>query len=81
MISVCALIIKRVCYKPDLIFYVMKKLFVILSLLVAFVCTFVFSSCNVTRKVTTESSFYQRGDTTCTIVTKTIESYDATKKQ
>ena len=38
------------------------------------------TSCNVTRKVTTESSYYQRGDTTCTIVTKTIESYDATKK-
>lgn len=37
-------------------------------------------SCNVTRKVTTESSCYLRGDTTCTIVTKTIESYDASKK-
>lgn len=39
-----------------------------------------FTSCNVTRKVTTESSYYTKGDTTCTIVTKTIESYDATKK-
>lgn len=38
------------------------------------------TSCNVTRKITTESSFFQRGDTTTTIVTKTIESYDATKK-
>ena len=38
------------------------------------------AGCNVTRKVTTESSYYQKGDTTCTIVTKTIESYDATKK-
>lgn len=38
------------------------------------------SSCNVTRRTTTESSYYQRGDTTITIVTKTIESYDATKK-
>lgn len=38
------------------------------------------TACNVTRKVTTESSYYQRGDTTCTIVTKTIESYDASKK-
>lgn len=80
MISVCAFI-KRVCYKPDLKFYVMKKIFVIPLLLVVFVCTLLFTSCNVTRKVTTESSFYQRGDTTCTIVTKTIESYDATKKQ
>ena len=37
-------------------------------------------SCNVTRVVTTQSSYYQRGDTTCTIVTKTVESYDASKK-
>lgn len=39
-----------------------------------------FTSCNVTRTVTTQSQFFQRGDTTTTIVTKTIESYDATKK-
>ena len=38
------------------------------------------ASCNVTRTVTTQSQYYQRGDTTCTIVTKTIETYDATKK-
>ncbi|MBR0296468.1 MAG: hypothetical protein IJQ95_03635 [Paludibacteraceae bacterium] len=38
------------------------------------------TSCNVTRVVTTESQYYQRGDTTCTIVTKTVESYDASKK-
>ena len=38
------------------------------------------SSCNVTRTITTQSQYYQRGDTTCTIVTKTIESYDASKK-
>ena len=37
-------------------------------------------SCNVTRTVTTQSQYYQRGDTTCTIVTKTIESYDGSKK-
>lgn len=39
-----------------------------------------FVSCNVTRTVTTESQYFQKGDTTCTIVTKTIETYDATKK-
>lgn len=38
------------------------------------------SSCNVVRTVTTSAESYQKGDTTCTIVTKTIESYDATKK-
>lgn len=36
-------------------------------------------SCNVTRVVETKSSYWQRGDTTCTIVTKTIETYDAKK--
>lgn len=39
------------------------------------------TSCNVTRTVTTQSEYFQRGDTTCTIVTKTIESYDARKNK
>lgn len=38
------------------------------------------TSCNVTRMMTTESSFYQRGDTTVNIVTRTTETYDAKKK-
>lgn len=42
--------------------------------------TLVLTSCNVTRKTTTESSYYQKGDTSVTIITKTIETYDATKK-
>lgn len=37
-------------------------------------------SCNVTRTTTTTSQFYQKGDTTVTIQTKTIESYDGSKK-
>lgn len=37
------------------------------------------TSCNVTRTITTQSQYYQKGDTTCTIVTKTIETYDAKK--
>ena len=37
-------------------------------------------SCNVTRVVTTESQYWQKGDTSCTIVTKTVESYDAARK-
>ena len=37
-------------------------------------------SCNVTRVVETKSEYFTRGDTTCTIVTKTVESYDASKK-
>ena len=38
------------------------------------------TSCNVTRTVTTSSQYLQRGDTTVIIQSKTIESYDATKR-
>lgn len=38
------------------------------------------SSCNVTRVVTNESQYFQRGDTSVVIQTKTTETYDATKK-
>ena len=38
------------------------------------------TSCNVVRTITNKSEFYQRGDTSVTIQTKTIESYDASKK-
>ena len=37
-------------------------------------------SCNVTRTVTTQSEYYQKGDTSVVIQTKTIETYDASKK-
>lgn len=37
------------------------------------------AACNVTRVVSTSSSYWQKGDTTCTITTKTTESYDAKK--
>lgn len=38
------------------------------------------SSCNVTRTITTKSEYWQRADTSCVIQTKTIETYDASKK-
>lgn len=44
------------------------------------VCVCMLTSCNVTRTVTTKSEYFTHGDSTCTIVTKTIESYDASKK-
>lgn len=37
-------------------------------------------SCNVTRTVTTTSTCVRHGDTTTTIQTKTVESYDAVKR-
>ncbi len=58
----------------------MKATLAITFLLTTSVAVLLLSSCNVTRVVTTQSSYYQRGDTTCTIVTKTVESYDASKK-
>ena len=56
----------------------MKKLVLLAG--VAAIVAACMVSCNVTRVVTTESQYYTRGDTTCTIVTKTVESYDASKK-
>lgn len=38
------------------------------------------TSCNVTRTITNQSEYYQKGDTSVVIQTKTIETYDATKK-
>ena len=38
------------------------------------------TSCNVIRTVTTTSSSVKRGDTTVIIQSKTIESYDASKR-
>ena len=52
----------------------MKK--VILAGMVAIVAT----SCNVTRTVTTRSEAWQKGDTSVVIQTKTVETYDASRK-
>jgi len=38
------------------------------------------NSCNVVRTVTNRSEYYQKGDTSVMIQTKTTESYDATRK-
>ena len=38
------------------------------------------ASCNVTRTIVSRSEYYQKGDTSVVIQTKTIETYDASKK-
>ena len=38
------------------------------------------TSCSAVRTITNRSEFYQKGDTSIMIQTKTVESYDATKK-
>ncbi len=53
----------------------MRKYLVIAVLsLIAAACAL--CSCNVTRTVTTTAQHYVSGDTTTTIITRTVESYD-----
>lgn len=47
--------------------------FILLSVVLAI------TACTATRTVTTTASSYKSGDTTTTIVTKTTESYHASK--
>ena len=49
--------------------------------LVAVIALIVCQACNVTRTITNESQYFQRGDTSVMIQTKTIETYDATRKK
>ena len=53
---------------------------VLIAALTALGAAFGLSSCNVTRTITTQSQYYQKGDTSVVIQTKTIETYDASKK-
>ena len=52
---------------------------VLIAALTALGAAFGLSSCNVVRTITNKSEFYQRGDTSVMIQTKTTESYDAKK--
>ena len=52
----------------------MKKMLIIIGVGIAV------SACNVTRVITNESKYTTRGDTTVVITTKTVETYDASKK-
>ena len=54
----------------------MRKIILISALLMGIAL----ASCNVTRTITTSSEAYKRGDTSIVIQTKTIETYDASKK-
>ena len=56
----------------------MKKIFVIAALTAVSAVAMV--SCNATRTITTKSEYWQKGDTSCVIQTRTVESYDASKK-
>ena len=53
---------------------------VLIAALTALGASLGLQSCNVVRTITNKSEYYQRGDTSVMIQTKTTESYDATKK-
>ena len=53
---------------------------VLIAALTALAASLGLSSCNVTRTITTRSEAWQKGDTSVVIQTKTVETYDASKK-
>ena len=53
---------------------------VLIAALTALAASLGLSSCNVTRTITTKSEYWQKADTSVIIQTKTIESYDGTRK-
>ena len=52
---------------------------VLIAALTALGTAFGLTSCNVVRTVTNQSEYYQKGDTSVVIQTRTVESYDAKK--
>lgn len=65
----------------DKIKYIIKVVAsVIIAALTALLAALGLQSCNVTRVITNESSYLQRGDTSVVIHTKTTETYDASKQ-
>ena len=53
---------------------------VLIAALTALAAGLGLSSCNVTRTITTKSEYWQKADTSVIIQTKTIETYDSSKK-
>ena len=53
---------------------------VLIAALTALAAELGLSSCNVTRSITTRSEAWQKGDTSVVIQTRTVETYDASKK-
>ena len=53
-----------------------KAVIAAIAALALFVLAIGLASCNVTRTITTTAQTVQRGDTTVTIMTKTVETYD-----
>lgn len=54
---------------------------VLIAALTALAAGLGLTACNVSRVVSTQSEYFQKGDTSVVIMTKTVETYDATKKR
>ncbi len=74
--------LKSVAYAIRMVFMKLKiklmKKFILFTALA--VVALYATSCNVTRTITTKSEYWQKADTSVIIQTKTIETYDASKK-
>ena len=57
------------------------KVSLLLAVLVLVLVVLIASSCKVTRVMSTKAEYFQKGDTTTTIVTKTTETYDGSVKR
>ena len=53
---------------------------VLIAALTALAAGLGLTSCNVTRTITTRSETWQKGDTSVIIQSKTVESYDGSRK-
>ncbi len=51
-----------------------------LLIMTVIMTSMVMASCNVTRTITTRSETIQHGDSTIVIQSRTVESYDASRK-
>lgn len=72
---------QNVCYMSEKTKMILKVVIsVLIAALTALAAGLGLTSCNVTRTITNASEYYQRGDTSVMIQTKTIETYDASKK-
>ena len=54
----------------------MKKIIIMATIMTSMVL----ASCNVTRTITNESQYVQKGDTSVLIQTRIVETYDASRK-
>lgn len=52
---------------------------ILTAVVAALTAAYGLTSCNVTRTITTQSQYFQKGDTSVTITSKTVESYDGRK--